>query len=659
MTDIDVVHVVFKTHLDVGFTDLAANVVRKYFDEFIPGALALASRTRQSDSQQWFRWTTGSWLIYHALEHGSPQLKRTIEEGIASGALNWHALPFTTHSEYFDASLFRFGLSLSTRLDQRFGRHTIAGKMTDVPGHTRGIVPLLAEAGIEWLHIGVNQAASVPEVPSVFTWRDEASNTRVTMAYDPGYGGIVSVPGCREALALVLTGDNLGPPTETQVRQTFADLKQKLPGATLKASTLDDFARALRPVNDQLPVITAEIGDTWIQGVGSDPTKTRYFRAWSRLRADWQERNLSGEEQSRVDKASVPLLLVGEHTWGMDEKTHFPDTTSYSGADFDAARQSERGQLFARSWVEQREYLTQALAALEGSPLYDEVVKSLAASDPREPDLSEWTPLSSTEMVTDRFTVGFDSSSGAISRLQDRQTGNAWADEDHLLARFSYRVYGEDDYARYISQYLRDLDNPDIKWWAIPDNAKEGTPNQVGEWFHPQVSMALAQGENRRLFVLEYPQPAYAYGAPRATLLYYHVRDNAIDVTLSWFQKRASRIAEAFWLGFTPQIDADADWQLAKLSSWVDPRDVVSKGARALHGANAVRVSKQNAALELQCWDSALVAVGKPRLLDFDNTLPDLRDGFHANLFNNVWGTNFPMWFEDDAQFRFTLLFGA
>ncbi len=38
---IKTVHLVFKTHLDVGFTDLAANVVRHYFDTFIPGALAL------------------------------------------------------------------------------------------------------------------------------------------------------------------------------------------------------------------------------------------------------------------------------------------------------------------------------------------------------------------------------------------------------------------------------------------------------------------------------------------------------------------------------------------------------------------------------------------------------------------------------------------
>jgi len=44
---ISTVHLVFKTHLDVGFTDLAKNVVRRYFDHYIPGALDLATAMRE------------------------------------------------------------------------------------------------------------------------------------------------------------------------------------------------------------------------------------------------------------------------------------------------------------------------------------------------------------------------------------------------------------------------------------------------------------------------------------------------------------------------------------------------------------------------------------------------------------------------------------
>ena len=60
---------------------------------------------------------------------------------------------------------------------------------------------------------------------------------------------------------------------------------------------------------------------------------------------------------------------------------------------------------------------------------------------------------------------------------------------------------------------------------------------------------------------------------------------------------------------------------------------------------------------EVCSLDAPLVAPGAPALLDFHNRLPDMRGGIHFNLYNNVWGTNFRMWFEENAQFRFKLSF--
>ncbi|HQK04714.1 MAG TPA: hypothetical protein PK558_01910, partial [Anaerolineaceae bacterium] len=53
--------------------------------------------------------------------------------------------------------------------------------------------------------------------------------------------------------------------------------------------------------------------------------------------------------------------------------------------------------------------------------------------------------------------------------------------------------------------------------------------------------------------------------------------------------------------------------------------------------------------------DSPLVALGARSLLDFNNDQPDTRQGAHFCLFNNLWGTNFPMWFEEDCRFRFDI----
>ena len=55
--------------------------------------------------------------------------------------------------------------------------------------------------------------------------------------------------------------------------------------------------------------------------------------------------------------------------------------------------------------------------------------------------------------------------------------------------------------------------------------------------------------------------------------------------------------------------------------------------------------------------EPGLVSPGGPALLEFDRTLPEQSAGAWWNLYNNVWGTNFPMWYGQDARFRFILDF--
>ena len=136
--------VLFKTHLDVGFTNLAANVVDNYLNAYIPKAMEVAKAMRGKDER--FVWTVGSWMIREYLRRGGDPA--AMEDAIAHGDIRWHGLPFTTHTELMNVPLFEHGAAISKQLDQRFGMTTRAAKMTDVPGHTRSMVPLLAKAGI-------------------------------------------------------------------------------------------------------------------------------------------------------------------------------------------------------------------------------------------------------------------------------------------------------------------------------------------------------------------------------------------------------------------------------------------------------------------------------------------------------------------------------
>lgn len=659
VTATETIHLVFKTHLDIGFTDYASKVMQTYFSAFIPGAIALAQRYRDLGGPLRFRWTTGAWLIYEYLEQADSAARRLLEQAIASGDIVWHALPFTTHTELMDAALFRYGLSLSQALDRRFGRRTIAAKMTDVPGHTRAMVPLLAEAGVELLHLGVNPASSVPDVPPVFTWHDVASGARLTVIYNDGYGGLTSIDGLRDHLALVLTGDNEGPPSPRFVEATYADLARAYPHAVIQAATLDDFAAALHPVRDQLPVITSEIGDTWIFGAGTDPTKVRRFRELQRLSREWSARGLNADDAARAAEFRRYLVMVPEHTWGMDEKTHFLDRTHYTRAELAAVRTTDACRRFEDSWREQRAYVDAALNALDGSPLAGEARDALAALEVTEPHTGAWTPTGDLTLACRSLRAALDPQTGALQELVDLTSGRAWAAPESPLALLRYETFGQREYDRYWSQYIRNGYDPEVRPWALEDNSKPGMPLEAGQRWTAGVRAAYTRGSGHLLLLLGFaPEASDTFGAPGRVWLEYRCEERSLQVTLRWFAKPALRIAEALWLSFVPRVSPAARWQMDKLGSSIDPCDVVSRGGRGLHAVESgawVTDPQDGAGLRVTTPDAPLIAPGRPALLDFHDTLPDPRGGVHVNLYNNVWGTNFPMWFEEDALFRFTV----
>ncbi|MGH0052585.1 MAG: hypothetical protein ACQ5SW_04260, partial [Sphaerochaetaceae bacterium] len=58
--------------------------------------------------------------------------------------------------------------------------------------------------------------------------------------------------------------------------------------------------------------------------------------------------------------------------------------------------------------------------------------------------------------------------------------------------------------------------------------------------------------------------------------------------------------------------------------------------------------------LAVQNLDSPLVSLDERKLLCFDGRLSKGYGVFHFNLLNNLWNTNFPLWYEEDGRSRFT-----
>ena len=663
---VETVDLVFKTHLDIGFTDLAAEVRHRYHEKFIPTALATAEELRRSGSQALLKWTTGSWLILDYLERADAGAVAALETAIAEGDISWHGLPFTTHSELMDASLFEAGLRISRKLDRRFGRNTISAKLSDVPGHTIGIVPLLAKAGVEFLHVGVNRCSAVPDVPPLFRWREPGGHELI-VAYTGDYGQTVTTPDGQAVLHIEHSADNQRPPTPEEVVEAHSDLGRRYPNAQISASTLDAFAQRLLPHRDDLPVVESEIGDTWIHGVGSDPAKVRLFRELMRLRSTWLKDGVSEADLVDADQA---LLLVAEHTWGLDVKQNLGDWTNWSRAEFDAARATDQvsdavvpsslhgierffeghaahrsWRLMEESWEEQRRYLEEAVASLP-LELRPEAEATLNPAPARPPSISAQPFTSAPELGEWLIEV---SATGGLKRLTHLPTSTEMADDEHVVLAASYQRVGSHEYAEFAANYLRCLDSEDEPW-ALADFTKPGMPELAAATWHPTVEACARTRDSITIEMRFPPEAVNEGGAPPQAWLILRADEGVLAAEWSWFDKPANRLPEILWLHLP--LAGEGRWSISKMGVEIDPADVVHRGNSRVHAVGDRVTRHGSPTIVVEPLDSPLIAFGSPRLLHPDWSPPRPRGGIHINLLNNLWGTNFPMWIEGDGKSR-------
>jgi hypothetical protein len=650
--------VVFKCHFDAGFIDTQAAVVRRYFDEYFPKAIETAELLNRSGAQR-YMWTTGSWLLYEYLEQANTEQRKKMEQAIHSGFIAWHALPFTWQTELMDPTLISGALGLSQSLDRRFGYKTTGAKMTDVPGHTRGIVAPLAANGVTFLDIGVNDASRPAILPSLFRWKDGTGASLMVM-YHPGYGAVTVVPNSGLAIAIVVRDDNSGPHTPEEIAKTYADLKKRFANAEIVATNLSTVANEVAKHANALPVVMQEIGDTWIHGIASDPVKVARYREVCRLRQKWiHEGQLQAGDATDVQLLRY-LLLEAEHTWGTDTKTWL-DFDNYIPMDLEKMLDTKYYMVVESSWNEKRRNLFLGIATLPAS-LQQEATTALALLEGRRPQSLKQPLPPSYELETAHFLFGLDKNTGAIQKLHRRDTGRDWASAEHPLGLFSYQTLSQEDYARFFHDYVISDADWAKKDFGKPNIERFGARSQVWKPAMIQCEMDEDSLGHRICAQLEIQDPdAIASGRaafPRKIFIEYVLPKSkpAIEVNVSWFGKEPTRLPEALWLSFNPIVTDAKGWTMQKTGQEISPFDVVDCGNRHMHAvSDRVSYKDGTSGLSFVTLDAPLVALGRQSPLNFSRAEASFDGGIHFNLFNNAWGTNYIMWYGEDMRFRFAI----
>jgi len=315
----------FKTHFDIGFTQLASEIIDQYSGQMLSDVIETCNGTADMGKLHYI-WTMPSWPL--TIMQGSEGKRSELDRLVKEGQIAFHALPYTSHTDFCGMADTIEGLRYASELSAEYDVPLpVSAKMTDVPGHGRSLPTLLTKAGIRFLHLGCNAYATPPGVPPLFFWQGSDGSRLLTMYSKGGYGSSMVPPADWPFpvwMALMHTHDNIGPQSAEIIRAMVAEARESCPDAEIVCGTMDDFYHELAKCDlSGLPVVTGDLAETWIHGVGSYPAEVRAVRQARRdlvtasaavFAAGGDKEKLSGAYRDAYDN----LCLFGEHTWGLD-----------------------------------------------------------------------------------------------------------------------------------------------------------------------------------------------------------------------------------------------------------------------------------------------------------------------------------------------------
>jgi hypothetical protein len=209
-----------------------------------------------------------------------------------------------------------------------------------------------------------------------------------------------------------------------------------------------------------------------------------------------------------------------------------------------------------------------------------------------------------------------------------------------------YEVSCKNDIASYLSRYCTLND-----WWIWGDYGKDGIPEELKQaaTYYTEIDRVF-ETEQGYLVLLKIEEEANVkYGFPGKAILFVNLSAKKAVFDFAWFEKPALRLPESIWLGFNPIRPLTG---IQKLNTWVDPKEVVSGGGREMHATSGL-INFDG--ILLNTIDEPVLSVDKPNPYGFYNQIPACDKGIWLNLYNNHWGVNFRMWYEEDARFRVEL----
>jgi alpha-mannosidase len=700
--------VIFKTHCDLGYTKTAELINTKYRVEMMDNAIRLYEADHKKPAEDRFKWTIAGWPMARNIlgPLQDPARKAKIETALREGAFSVHALPASLETDVVDQEDLARGFIFASEVARKYGRPLpVSGKMTDVPAHAWIMPSLLANAGVPFLQIGCNYGVRGPIVPHLFFW-EGPDGSRILCNYTPAYGSPATPPKgwpAKNYLAVIMTGDNKGPPAASEVAAVRATVA-KMPGVKLHFGTMDDFYKAVSAEKLDLPVIKGDMVDPWVHGAASMPVEAAIARnnsprasALGVLDTELKAAGLvTGDLAEPMYSVYENAMLFGEHTFGASSQWDGFWKNGVGGylygEAWEKARAAGKYKAIEASFDDKRGYIRKADAIVSreldarlallaksvkadgdrvvvfnalpwarsgtvevkpGVSLYAKDVpaggwKTFPLSEARASGAEE--KLDQTVLETAHYKVKIDLKRGGLASLVEKSTGRELADttSPYAFGQFLHEKFSEAQTRDYFNRSATHI----ASCYAMikPNMPKDAAYAALTPSGWTATHRRDATGETVTLTAGD------TLGLAKGIAVAFTFPDAApsVETTVRITGKTADPIPEGGWLCF-PAAVTSPRFLLGRSGGVMDlAKDQIVGGNRYLFGVagGASITSPDGSGMGLCALDAPLLSFGEPGLWKYDYTFVPKSPVAFVHLYNNMWNTNFPYWIDGDITSR-------
>lgn len=369
------------------------------------------------------------------------------------------------------------------------------------------------------------------------------------------------------------------------------------------------------------------------------------------LNCDGDCKDFKGIWDDQMDWALEQIKAA--HESGMDIKIALGEYENYQRPDFERTKRINPAYTkIEKTWEEQRLYIKKAIEKLSAEHK-KEIESQLDKLIPKEPfGCFEESGEAGREYQIGDNRISFNSFGGVKSLTVGGREIIAENDSPCI----TYDSYGADDYNYWFTHYSRDLDK--TAHWAFADFGKPNIDKiadkyKQGRFAYKLENLTVSQEYNRFSALAELHIDGYFYenlGAPQVFQIKYTLESNRLTAELLWQNKPANRLPESIMLHIYPKSEKIS---FTKLGRKIDPFDIVKNGNRNIAAVESIELD----GVKITNLHSPLVGIGKGKILHFDNEYSPLSDGIAYVLYDNIWGTNFPLWYGDNAYFKYDIEF--